>query len=133
MEVEKILIPVDGSKESFKALQVAKNIVEQFQCQVIFLNVIEINTIFTHDMLRLLKEQGQKVLKEAREFVNPSVFEEECVFGYPADEIVKRAQDMDVDLIVIAKKGLTGLDKYLMGSVASKVVKHSKKTVLVIP
>ena len=64
MEVKKILIPVDGSEQNFKALEVVKNMVEQFQCHVIFLNVIEINSIFTHDMLRILKEQGKKILKK---------------------------------------------------------------------
>ncbi|NMA83338.1 MAG: universal stress protein [Epulopiscium sp.] len=133
MEIKKILVPVDGSKYNYKALNMARSMVEQFNCKVILLNVIEINSIYNSDMLTLLKEQGKKVLEEARQFIQPIETEEYCIFGYPADEIMKKAQESNVDLIVIAKRGLTGLDKYLMGSIASKVVKHSKTPVLVIP
>jgi len=52
--------------------------------------------------------------------------------GHPASDIMKFAQDSKMDLIVIGSIGVTGLDKFLMGSVAEKIVRNSKMPVLVV-
>jgi len=50
----------------------------------------------------------------------------------PADAILTFAEKEAVDLIVVGSKAKTGLDRFLIGSVASKVVAHSKCSVLVL-
>ena len=52
--------------------------------------------------------------------------------GNPADEIVNFAEKNEIDLIVIGTLGKTGIKRFLLGSVAENVVRHSKKTVLVV-
>jgi universal stress protein A len=54
------------------------------------------------------------------------------VHGMPADEIIRAAKDRDVDLIVIATHGRTGLTHLLMGSTAERVVRHVHCPVLVV-
>lgn len=52
--------------------------------------------------------------------------------GSPADEIISFAEREDIDLIVMGTQGRTGIKKFLLGSVAENVVRHSKKAVLVV-
>jgi universal stress protein A len=54
------------------------------------------------------------------------------VHGMPADEIIRAAKDRDVDLIVIATHGRTGLTHLFMGSTAERVVRHVHCPVLVV-
>ena len=53
--------------------------------------------------------------------------------GYPAEAILKSADESQMDAIVIGSKGRTGLSKILLGSVAEKVVRNSKIPVVVVP
>ena len=46
---------------------------------------------------------------------------------------MKKADEDNIDLIIMAKRGLTGLKRYLIGSVTSKVVTHSDVPVLILP
>lgn len=52
--------------------------------------------------------------------------------GTPAEEIIRLAQELGVDLIVIATHGHTGLKHLLMGSVAERVIRHVPCAVLVV-
>jgi nucleotide-binding universal stress UspA family protein len=52
--------------------------------------------------------------------------------GDPAAEIVRYAQEMNMDLIVMGTHGRTGLERMLMGSVAEKVMREAKCSVLVV-
>ena len=52
--------------------------------------------------------------------------------GIPVAEIIGFSERNDVDLIVMGTHGRTGIPGFLLGSVAEKVVRHSKKSVLVV-
>jgi nucleotide-binding universal stress UspA family protein len=52
--------------------------------------------------------------------------------GSPAHEIVDFAEKNDIDLIVMGSHGKTGIMRFLLGSVTEKVVRHSKKGVLIV-
>ena len=52
--------------------------------------------------------------------------------GNPASEIVNFAEKNDIELIVIGTLGKTGVQRFLMGSVAENVIRHSKVPVLVV-
>jgi len=52
--------------------------------------------------------------------------------GRPAEDILKLAGERKTDLIVVGGIGVTGLEKFLLGSVAEKVVRNSKVPVLVV-
>lgn len=52
--------------------------------------------------------------------------------GVPPEEILRAAERHRADLIVMGSKGLTGLDRYLLGSVSRKVARHSSCSVLVV-
>ncbi|MBO7692600.1 MAG: universal stress protein, partial [Methanobrevibacter sp.] len=52
--------------------------------------------------------------------------------GSPAKAILETIEEEDIDLVVIGSSGKSGIDKFLMGSVADKVVKSAKCCGLVI-
>lgn len=52
--------------------------------------------------------------------------------GDPAEEILRAAERHRADLIVMGSKGLTGLERYLLGSVSRKVARHASCSVLVV-
>jgi nucleotide-binding universal stress UspA family protein len=55
-----------------------------------------------------------------------------CVVGNPAEEILDVAATQHADLIVLGAKGLSGIDRFLLGSVSTRVVQHAKDAVLVV-
>ncbi len=54
------------------------------------------------------------------------------VEGHPAEGILKLANEQSVDLIVMSTLGRSGIEKFLLGSVADKVIRHSRIPVLVV-
>lgn len=76
---------------------------------------------------RRLVEQDIQDLIEAG-FTSESV----CVVGNPAEEILDVAAAQHADLIVLGAKGLSGIDRFLLGSVSTRVVQHAKCAVLVV-
>lgn len=52
--------------------------------------------------------------------------------GSPAKEILKTIEKEDVDLVIMGSSGKTGFDKFLLGSVADKVVKNFKHPILIV-
>jgi nucleotide-binding universal stress UspA family protein len=50
----------------------------------------------------------------------------------PADNIVRYAAESNIDLIVMGHRGMTGLDRFMVGSVAGRVVAHAPCSVLVV-
>jgi nucleotide-binding universal stress UspA family protein len=61
------------------------------------------------------------------------VCQSDSLDGYPAREIVRHAEKVGADLIVVGTHGRTGVAKVIMGSVAQRVVQHATCPVLVIP
>jgi len=81
-----------------------------------------------------LKKEGQKAIYKVKECGEASGVEvrEVLLEGHPSSEIIDFAENNDIDLIVMGTLGKTGLDRFLMGSVAEKVVRNSKVPVLVV-
>ena len=52
--------------------------------------------------------------------------------GDPADVIVETAKDVEADLVIVGSRGLSAVQRWLMGSVSSKVVAHAPCSVLVV-
>ena len=133
MAARRILVPVDGSEPNLKAIEEAKAMALNSESKIILLHVVDVDYLLDHSILNELKEQKARILNEAYEkFIGLDV-EKYLVLGDPAEEIMKKSKEDDIDLIIMAKRGLTGLKRYLIGSVTSKVVTHSEVPVLILP
>lgn len=145
---EKILIATDGSGHSEKAADIAIEIAKVSKGKVTALYVIDIGKEYaTGDityniadevieaMRSSLKKQGEDATRSVEEKAKKAgvTVERKVIEGHPASDILKMAQDSKMDLIVIGSIGVTGLNKFLLGSVAEKVVRNSRVPVMVVP
>ena len=90
--------------------------------------VFELNEILKEDSQKNIDDFEDMDKKENFDIKITSVIKE----GSPAKEILKVAEEEDVDLIIIGSSGKSKFDKFLMGSVADKVSKHASCSVMVI-
>jgi len=85
-------------------------------------------------MNEALKKEGHSAVsyvKRAGELENVDV-EPILLEGHPADELIRYAEENEMDVVVMGTLGKTGLDRLLLGSVAEKVVRHCKVPVMII-
>lgn len=139
----KIMIATDGSEEVKKALNTAVEISKLTTAKLYAVHVISMGfysmTLPTdEDWNKAFQERIETEGKEATAFVENAgkvanvEVESVILRGSPAEEIIGFAEKNDIDLIVMGTLGRTGIKGYLIGSVAEKVVRHSKKPVLVV-
>lgn len=143
--VKNILFPTDFSRYSMSAAEYAVERAIKYDATIHLLHVIEdfkpILAIRTFDLTQekieneLLEQAGiemDKCIEQMREKYGDAKIEKVFRFGVSHAEIVKYAAENEIDLIVIATQGKTGLLHTLLGSVAEKVIRHSDCPVLVI-
>jgi universal stress protein A len=134
-----ILVPVDFSSESKKALRYAVSLARQYGAKLTLVNVVE-RTGFPDFATYPLTMEDDKVMKSARgrlellskqEGLEPKLIEKLLVRqGVPFHEITEAARTLLVDLIVITTHGYTGWKHALIGSTAERVVRHAPCPVL---
>jgi nucleotide-binding universal stress UspA family protein len=135
-----ILVPIDFSKFSKIAVEHAMFFCRMFNAKIIFLHIIEqaIHPAFyassIESVFQLDPELKQRTLKKLAEFVDTSEIQPEYLVleGKAYKEIVEITKEKNVDLVVMATQGLTGLDYFLMGSTAERVVRMAECSVLTI-
>lgn len=139
-----ILIPVDGSDYSIKAIEAGKEIAKAFDSKVTILTVIPIefsrgagrgNFMYVPMMSDEMPDFSDQILKDAKKPFEGMSNQIETVSkqGNIADVIVDYAHENDVDLVVMGSHGLGALKNRLMtGSVTTRVLHHIDKPVLVI-
>lgn len=137
---DKILLPTDGSEFSENEVKRATKLLSEGG-EIIILSVaskIEANTPFhnkknVNRMNKEFKNEAQKnVDRMARKFDKSVNVRKLVIAGIPSETIVKVADNENVDLIIIAASGKSGLQKFFIGSVAERVLKSTEKDVLLI-
>jgi len=145
MEIHSILLPTDFSDCANYALSYAASLAHTFGASIICVNVIEpivptvgysglTEPLPIADITEQLEDSAERELPklaECDECAGLNI-EELVVHGDAASEIVRVAKDRQVDLIVIASHGRTGLGRILFGSTAEAVVRHASCPVLVV-
>jgi len=83
----------------------------------------------------LLLKEGKEALTQVESLAQEKgvAFESVVAEGNPGSEIISYAESAGMDIIILGAVGRTGLDKFLLGSVAEKVVRNSKIPVLTVP
>ncbi len=138
--IRRILVPVDFSDCSKKALQYAVAFARQFEAKVVLLNVTEsfvpmpeMSGIDIGLMDSQLKELAVKQLTALEESLEDATKTEIATrTGRPHVEIVTAAKELDIDLIILSTHGRTGLAHVLMGSTAERVVQRADCPVLIV-
>lgn len=143
LPIRRILAPTDFSQTSKETVARASELAEHFQAEVLVAHVIPpIPTLppDPHHNFEIpayqdaLHENAERQLKEtiASQVSEDAPARPLVRYGDPAKEIVRLAQEEEVDMIVIATHGLTGWQHLVFGSVAEKVVQTARCPVLVV-
>lgn len=145
IRLSKILVPVDGSANSHRALSYASFLAECCRAAVGVLHVVNLSAevaaigqlstggYIPDGVLNDLKETGNAVVNEALKLLPPGVaaigFSE---VGKPAETIVTFCAANGYDLIVIGSRGLGALEQLILGSVSSYVLHHAPCPVMIV-
>ena len=139
---KKILVPLDGSELAKKALDQAENLAKTFDAEIILFQVVPFMPIYGSPELvtPLIVDEKQK---EAAEKYLLTLTEELKKKGHKvtsmvktgqqvAVEIIDFAKESGVDLIVMCTHGRSGITRWVLGSVAHKVLTRAETPILLI-
>ena len=138
---KRILVPTDGSEFAKKAEKHALFLAMASGAEIFAVSVTENNFVNglplddeVYQLNQILKERSEENLKEFDELNDNNDLKITHVIreGSPAKVILEVAKEEDIDLIVMGSSGKSGFDRFIMGSVADKVVNSAKCAVLVI-
>lgn len=137
-EIKNILVPLDGSKNSFKALTKSIYLAKKCGASITVLYVLRV-AYDNPDLVYV--PQTQNELKKVEKFLataksqvtkNSIGFKKKILFGHEAKRIIDFAKKQKFDLIVMGARGRGLIKQMLLGSVSSAVVHNSKVPVLIV-
>jgi len=141
-KIQRILVPTDFSEFSLAGMEYVISLSVLYDAQIYLLNVIDheptltFHTVDLHSetLLRDNTKKAEAYLGAIidRKFQNMQNIIPMVRHGDPARTIVKVAKEENVDLIIMATHGRTGVAHVLLGSVAEKVVRQSSIPVLTV-
>ena len=144
MAYQKILVAIDDSEISANVIQQAAQLAKALNSQITLVQVMTLDPYLADAYLRM--GQSNELIERVRSYVQENLtkaqkqFEElgqtvatQVVEGFSVhEEIIKAAQNLEVDLIIMGSHGRTGFKKFILGSVAQKVLGESHIPVLII-
>ena len=136
-----IVIATDGSENSANAVKHAIEVARISEAKLSAVFVVDTGA-FTSipvdmamgNMYEILKKEGDEAVKQVEELAEAEGLEIESfnIEGHPAEEIIKISENVSADLVVMGTLGKSGLDRFLLGSVAEKVSRTSKIPVMIV-
>ncbi|NPA84398.1 MAG: universal stress protein [Crenarchaeota archaeon] len=135
---KRILMAHDSSLCGWNAFDVALDLARKYGAELIVLHAIDTSSVpdIPHKdvLIKPLEERAKKLEEEVKKRLEESGIRGKFVVvrDRPVDAIVRSAEEYGADLIVLGARGLGIVSGYLLGSVSTKVVLTSKKSVLVV-
>ena len=144
IRLAKLLVPTDFSEDSEQAARYAVELAKRFQAEIHCIHVVDIPADLlstsayymtgpSEGFLDQIREESKKNLEAfAKKNLEGVGVRTAFLEGSPFVEIIRYARNQEIDLVVIATHGRTGLRHVLFGSVAEKVVRKAPCPVLVV-
>ncbi len=141
---KKILIATDGSEYIRKVVIHAIELAKLYGAELHAVYVIDIidygpksylsTDVSTKGLENFLRSEGEEATKYIEEQAGAEGLSVKkwVLKGHPAEEILKLADEQSVDLIVMGTLGRSGIEKFVLGSVADKVIRNSMIPVLTV-
>lgn len=139
--MKRILVAVDGSEVSSRAVERCGDIAEKFGSKVTVVHVAvplfvppEPYGTHTAALEEATREYGKQLTGDATKALRDRGIDAEPLFlsGAPAELIVEASKSDDVDLVVVGSHGRGAVGRMLLGSVSDRVIRLSPKPVLVV-
>lgn len=137
--INRVLIAADGSEEARRAVEMGTDLALKYGAQATVLTVIHhpayaatVGEVAEADAEQ--REHASRVQREAIEHARLRGLDlaTSVVSGHPAEAIIEYARRHQIDLIVMGHRGMSNLQRFLVGSVADRVVDHAPCMVLVV-
>jgi nucleotide-binding universal stress UspA family protein len=138
IQIKKILVPLDGSSNSFRGLDFAIHMARECQATITGLYVAGIVKPRTNDPItpleKILLDNAQKIMKKAKlkSAQKEILFFDRVTYGDDGKRIVEVAEKQNFDLIVIGSRGMGAAKEIFLGSTSNYVLHKSKKPVLIV-
>ena len=138
---QRILVPLDGSELAEQALPHAAVHGEQFGAEIVLLKVLgplPEPSMAGRGLVRSAEAASARLAQTYLEGVAAGLTEQglpiqtETVEGKPYLEIIRFAEEKEIDLIIMSTRGHSGLSRWLLGSVADRVVRGATVPVLLV-
>ena len=143
LKLQQILVPIDFSASSRKALHYALSFAQQYRAKLTLVHVVE-PPMYPTELgyvpveIESLNKSIQATAEEklrglAQELIGSELLGQTLVrMGHPYQEVTQVAKELEADLIVISTHGYTGLKHVLLGSTAERIVRHAPCPVLTV-
>jgi nucleotide-binding universal stress UspA family protein len=129
MSFKKILVPLDGSELAERALVPALALAEAVLAKVFFISVaiplsLNLDPKLYQRIIELRQDEARQYLRSIQSRVSSSQAgtETQILVGRAARSIINFAQENEIDLIVMSSHGRSGVNRWIYGSVADKVL-----------
>jgi nucleotide-binding universal stress UspA family protein len=140
-EIKSILVAVDGSEYSEKAVRYACAIAAPLKAELLILYVVPMlvnatpyqDTVSDQPFLALQKV-GEDILARTKKLAGDlgCSATDLISYGEPASRIIEVAQDKEIDIIVLGSRGVSGLKRLFVGSTSDKVIRQANCPVMVV-
>ena len=133
VEIDKILLPIDGSKCSDEAVRYAAELAKKFDAKITMIHVY-VPPETTRELPTIhLRDEGKKKMVKSKKILEKLGLDCSCILttGQAADVILKESAK-DYDLIVIGSRGMGFVKGFLLGSTTTRVAHHAKIPVMII-
>ena len=136
---QRILLAVDGSDNAFRAAQEAIKLAKLSETSTIdIVYVVNVDKIKNElllegsiDNMELARQRKIAPVEQALKEANIS-YQTTILKGYPGPDIVRYANEQQIDLVVIGSRGLNSLQEMVLGSVSHKVMKRVQCPALIV-
>ena len=143
----RILLATDGTKHSYKAIQMIGNFNLSDQSEIKIISIVDMAVPLAIEMYegylpttieieKTAKENASKILEETKALIaktHPEILiSTEVLLGSPESRIVEKAEEMKAELIVVGSHGYNRWERLLLGSVSDSVVHHAPCSVLIV-
>ena len=148
--IKKIIVPIDGSEHSDRALNYALGLAEKYSAEIKLLSVAQpvvatgpmfltqpmLSPASTAIYVKEIEAAHEKMLAEAfkkAKETKPNInISKQLVNGRPADKIVEITNKGKFDLIVMGSRGTGGIKEFFLGSVSDRVADETRCPVLLV-
>ncbi|HYA94577.1 MAG TPA: universal stress protein [Thermodesulfobacteriota bacterium] len=135
--LKRILVPLDGSECAENVLPMVERLATELKASIALLRVAYAYTFPGTDPT----EAEVKVVREAEEYLRKIEdrlkakgfkVDSHVRYGHDAEEILDHAAEKDIDFIAMTTHGRSGVKRFLLGSVAEKLLRHSPKPIFLV-
>jgi nucleotide-binding universal stress UspA family protein len=134
---ERVLVPLDGSDCAEMILPKVEKLAADLKASIALLQVVYAHTFPGVDPTEaevVVVRKAEEYLKKIEDRFKAKGFkvDSHVRYGDDAEEILDHASQKDIDMIAMTTHGRSGVKRFLLGSVAEKILRHASKPIFLV-